>query len=175
MEELNLDLQSTPNIVPIDLNENNSDKTKITITKSEDQSSPILDIKKVNSEPNLTIFTKDDNKDKIVPTMGLELLTDKKKVKESSSNDNQTYNKDDILNNINDKPLISSSENTDDVLNFLDKNTIDPSTKNENISNIDIASLDLNKKNDLSNFDFFPEKKTEDNVSNVSFNLKADD
>ena len=60
MEELNLDLQSTPNIVPVDLNGNNSDKTKITITKSEEKSSPSLEVKKVNSQPSLSIFTKEE-------------------------------------------------------------------------------------------------------------------
>ena len=112
MEELNLDLQSTPNIVPLDLNSNN-DKTKITITKSE-ETSPSLEVKKVSSQPSLSIFTKEETaKPKVVPTMGLDLLTDKKKViKDNSSNDTQSNHKDDILSRSSDKPMLSSTENT---------------------------------------------------------------
>ena len=176
MEELNLDLQSTPNIVPIDLN-NDNDKTKITITKTDTSpsQSPSVEVKKVNSQPNLSIFTKNESvpNNKVVPTMGLDLLTDKKKViKDNSSNENQSH-KDDNLSRASDKPMLSSKENSDDVLNFLNKNTEPPSIKkDDNLSNIDIASLDLNDtKNDINNFDFFPEKKKDDNSSNGSIDL----
>ena len=177
MEELNLDLQSTPNIVPLDLNGNNTDKTKITITKSQ-EIAPSLELKKVSSQPSLSIFTKDEiTKPKVVPTMGLDLLTDKKKViKDNSSNDTQSNHRDDILSRNSDKPMFSSTENTDDVLKFLDKNTTPPelNKKSDNMSNIDIASLDLHDtKNDISNFDFFPEKKIDDNSSNGSIDLNA--
>ena len=97
MEELNLDMSSTPNIVPLDLN-NTEDTAKITVTKSDPSPSNTVNIQKINSQPNLSIFTKENptpKNNKIVPTMGLDLLTDKKKVKDNSSNDTQSNYKDD--------------------------------------------------------------------------------
>ena len=162
MEELNLDLSSAPNIVPLDLNNKDNDITKITVTKSDTSPSPNnggnVTIQKVNSQPNLSVFTKGSTtpkSDKIVPTMGLDLLTDKKKViRDNSSNDTQSM-KDEILSRGSDKNMISAKENADDVLNMLNDTKPPVKTISDNLSNIDIASLDLeDNANKVSNFDF---------------------
>ena len=171
MEELNLDLSSTPNIVPLDINNKDSENTKITVTKSDTPSDTGVSIQKIN-QPNLSVFTKESmpKSNKVVPTMGMDLLTDKKKViKDNSSNENQSNHRDEILSRGSERNFISEKENTDDVLDILNNTKPPTQQKSDNMSNIDIASLDLNDNtNNISNFDFFPEKKINDNSSNDS-------
>merc|ERR1711871_472473 len=82
--------------------------------------------------------------------------------------------KDEILSRGSDKNMISAKENADDVLNMLNDTKPPVKTISDNLSNIDIASLDLDDNtNKLSNFDFFPEKKNDDSSSNDSINLQG--
>merc|ERR1711871_589372 len=83
--------------------------------------------------------------------------------------------KDEILSRGSDKNMISAKENADDVLNMLNDTKPPVKTISDNLSNIDIASLDLDDNaNKVSNFDFFPEKKNnDDSSSNDSINLQG--
>ena len=167
MEELNLDMSPESNMIPMELGSLNND-TKITVTKTDNNSNGFDKIK--STQPNLSVFTQN----RPVSNIGLELLTDKKKtIKDSNDN----------LSRGSEKDLVSSKENTDDILKMLDDNDFEnndlfDSNKNVNVNDKNISEIkydddlmmNLNSptlKND--NFDFFPEKKIDsDNNSNIN-------
>jgi len=171
MEELNLDLNNDNNIIPLGINDKD-ENIKINVSKS-NESSPINSIKKsFSSEPNLSVYTKgiDNVEDKVVPTLGLDLLTDKKK---SISGDVKPIESKSDNTNFKSDGLVSATETTDDVLKFLDDNTKEPNF--DSISNIDVNSISGDKAdNKINDFDFFPELKDTTLDSNNLFGDEKD-
>ena len=178
MEELNLNFGSTDNIVPIDLNTNNTiDIEKINVTKTDNNNMTGPSVLNNSKKPSLSVFTdevKSTASNKVVPMDGLDLLMDKKKLmKDNNSLENRsTLNSnaktiDDVLNksfnNNNQKNneiksidvkkgnLLSHTEKTDDVLDFLENNTKKPEMKQTESKELNL--LDNNKKDTVSNLD----------------------